>query len=65
MPILKIGGRFTSSRRRGAEVTVQVEQGRIDPSFVITHWLELEQASEGYDIFKNKEDECIKIVLKP
>lgn len=41
------------------------EQGKIDPSFVITHVLPLEEAPKGYDIFKKKEDNCIKVVLKP
>jgi threonine dehydrogenase-like Zn-dependent dehydrogenase len=43
----------------------RVEKGEIDPSFVITHRLPLEEASHGYDIFSEKEDNCIKIVLKP
>jgi threonine dehydrogenase-like Zn-dependent dehydrogenase len=43
----------------------RVQKGEIDPSFVITHRLSLEEAPEGYKTFVNKEDECIKIVLKP
>jgi len=43
----------------------RVQKGEIDPSFVITHRLQLEDAPQGYDLFKNKEDECIKVVLKP
>jgi threonine dehydrogenase-like Zn-dependent dehydrogenase len=42
-----------------------VQNGEIDPSFVITHRLPLEQAAHGYEIFKDKKDNCIKIVLKP
>jgi threonine dehydrogenase-like Zn-dependent dehydrogenase len=42
-----------------------VEAGRIDPSFVVTHRLELGQAPEGYETFKHKQDECVKVVLKP
>jgi threonine dehydrogenase-like Zn-dependent dehydrogenase len=42
-----------------------IEAGRIDPSFVITHEMPLEEAPMGYDIFKNKLDDCVKIVLKP
>jgi threonine dehydrogenase-like Zn-dependent dehydrogenase len=42
-----------------------IEEGRIDPSFVITHQLSLDEAPQGYDIFCNHEDECIKVVLKP
>ena len=36
----------------------------IDPSFVITHRMNLDQAPEGYERFLNKAD-CIKVVLKP
>jgi len=43
----------------------RVQKGEIDPSFVITHRLPLDEASHGYDIFKNKKDNCIKVVLKP
>lgn len=42
-----------------------IENGDIDPSFVITHRLSLDDAPAGYEKFKNKEDECIKVVLKP
>jgi threonine dehydrogenase-like Zn-dependent dehydrogenase len=42
-----------------------VEEGKIDPSFVITHRLPLDEAPEGYRIFRDKQDECIKVVLKP
>jgi threonine dehydrogenase-like Zn-dependent dehydrogenase len=43
----------------------RIQKGEIDPSFVITHPMRLEDAAEGYKIFSDKEDECIKIVLKP
>jgi threonine dehydrogenase-like Zn-dependent dehydrogenase len=43
----------------------RIERGEIDPSFVITHKLELGKAPQGYDTFLNKEDDCIKVVLKP
>ncbi|MBE9049957.1 glutathione-dependent formaldehyde dehydrogenase [Nostocales cyanobacterium LEGE 11386] len=42
-----------------------VQKGDIDPSFVITHRLPLEQAPYGYEIFNHKKDNCIKVVLKP
>ncbi|MEH2160921.1 MAG: zinc-dependent alcohol dehydrogenase [Nostoc sp.] len=42
-----------------------VQNGDIDPTFVITHTLPLEQAPHGYEIFKDKKDNCIKVVLKP
>jgi threonine dehydrogenase-like Zn-dependent dehydrogenase len=43
----------------------KIQNGEIDPSFVITHRLNLEDAANGYKIFKNKKDNCIKVVLKP
>jgi threonine dehydrogenase-like Zn-dependent dehydrogenase len=43
----------------------RIEEGQIDPSFVITHTVGLEQGPEMYNIFRNKQDSCIKVVLKP
>jgi threonine dehydrogenase-like Zn-dependent dehydrogenase len=43
----------------------RIERREIDPSYIITHHLSLEEAPKGYDIFLNKEDECIKVVLTP
>jgi threonine dehydrogenase-like Zn-dependent dehydrogenase len=43
----------------------RVQNGEIDPSFVISHQLPLEEAPRGYEMFKNKEDDCVKVVLKP
>ena len=43
----------------------KVENGEIDPSFVITHRIRLEDAPEGYATFKNKEQDCIKVVMTP
>jgi threonine dehydrogenase-like Zn-dependent dehydrogenase len=43
----------------------KVQNGEIDPSFIITHRLPLEDAPRGYEMFKHKEDNCIKVVLKP
>jgi threonine dehydrogenase-like Zn-dependent dehydrogenase len=43
----------------------RIKNGDIDPSFVITHRMSLEEAPEGYDIFMNKQEECIKVVLSP
>jgi threonine dehydrogenase-like Zn-dependent dehydrogenase len=43
----------------------RIEKGDIDPSFVVSHRMSLSQAPEGYQIFNDKQDECIKIVLKP
>ncbi len=43
----------------------RIERGQIDPSFVITHRLRLDEAPRGYETFLHKQDECIKVVLKP
>ena len=43
----------------------RVQKGEIDPSFVITHTLPLAEAPHGYNIFKRKKENCIKVVLKP
>ena len=42
-----------------------VEDGAIDPSFVVTHVMSLDDAPKGYELFKHKKDGCIKVVLKP
>jgi threonine dehydrogenase-like Zn-dependent dehydrogenase len=42
-----------------------VEEGKIDPSFVITHTVPLEKGPEMYRTFREKKDGCIKVVLKP
>jgi threonine dehydrogenase-like Zn-dependent dehydrogenase len=42
-----------------------IERKVIDPSFVITHHLSLEDAPHGYEMFAKKQDQCIKVVLKP
>ncbi len=39
--------------------------GRIDPTFLISHTLPLEDAACGYAIFKEKKENCTKVVLKP
>jgi len=43
----------------------RVQKGEIDPSFIITHRLPLEEAPKGYKMFRDKEDGCVKVVLKP
>ncbi|MGB7442477.1 MAG: zinc-dependent alcohol dehydrogenase [Coleofasciculaceae cyanobacterium] len=43
----------------------RIQNGEIDPSYIITHRLNLEDAPKGYEIFKKKQDDCIKVVLQP
>ena len=40
-------------------------RGDIDPSFVISHTMSLDQAPEAYEMFRDKADDCIKVVMKP
>jgi threonine dehydrogenase-like Zn-dependent dehydrogenase len=43
----------------------RIGNGEIDPSFIITHRLPLDEAPRGYELFKQKQDDCLKVVLKP
>jgi threonine dehydrogenase-like Zn-dependent dehydrogenase len=43
----------------------KIVDGEIDPSFLITHRLSLDDAPSAYKKFRDKEDGCIKVVLKP
>ncbi|HEY0547647.1 MAG TPA: zinc-dependent alcohol dehydrogenase [Pyrinomonadaceae bacterium] len=60
---LKMGQ--THMRRYMQPLLEKIQGGEIDPSFVITHRLPLTDAPAGYETFKHKQDNCIKIVLKP
>ena len=43
----------------------RIEDGEIDPSYIVTHRLKLDDAPTGYETFKHKRDDCLKVVLKP
>jgi threonine dehydrogenase-like Zn-dependent dehydrogenase len=43
----------------------RIKNGDIDPSFVVTHRMQLDDAPEGVDMFLNQQDQFIKVVLKP
>ena len=43
----------------------RIRRGVLDPTFLITHRLRLDEAPKGYDLFLNKQDDCVKVVLKP
>ncbi len=55
----------THVQRFTAPLLKKIEDGQIDPSFVITHRVPLEEAPAMYKAFRDKEDGCIKVVLKP
>jgi threonine dehydrogenase-like Zn-dependent dehydrogenase len=43
----------------------RIEEGQIDPSFVVTHTVSMEDGPAMYKTFREKEDGCIKVVIKP
>ena len=43
----------------------RVQKGEIDPSVIITHRMPLDEAPDAYKMFRDKQDECVKVVLKP
>jgi threonine dehydrogenase-like Zn-dependent dehydrogenase len=43
----------------------KIQNGEIDPSFVITHEMPLDDAAKAYEMFQKHDDGCIKVVLKP
>jgi S-(hydroxymethyl)glutathione dehydrogenase/alcohol dehydrogenase len=47
------------------ELYQHITKGTFDPTDIITHRLPLDQAEYGYSVFDEKEDNCIKVVLKP
>ncbi|HEX5280241.1 MAG TPA: zinc-dependent alcohol dehydrogenase [Micropepsaceae bacterium] len=55
----------TNVNRWTDDLIRRVEEGQIDPSFVITHTVGLSDGPEMYKTFRDKQDGCIKVVLKP
>ncbi|MFW9269734.1 zinc-dependent alcohol dehydrogenase [Pseudomonas sp. NR3] len=43
----------------------RIQEGQIDPSFVITHTVSLQDGPQMYNTFRDKKDGCVKVVLKP
>jgi threonine dehydrogenase-like Zn-dependent dehydrogenase len=52
-------------KRYNEKLLAKIEAGEIDPSFIVTHTPNLDEAPEMYKKFRDKEDGCIKVVLKP
>lgn len=55
----------THVKRWTDDLIRRIEDGQIDPSFVITHTTGLDEGPEMYKVFRDKQDSCIKVVLKP
>lgn len=60
---LKMGQ--THVQRYLAPLLEMIESGRIDPSFVISHRIPIDDAPAAYEKFRTKSDDCIKVVIKP
>ena len=43
----------------------RIQRGEIDPSFLITHRVKIDEAPEAYKTFRDHKDDCIKVVLNP
>jgi threonine dehydrogenase-like Zn-dependent dehydrogenase len=54
----------TNVNRWTDDLLKRIQEGQIDPSFVITHTVPLEEGPGMYKTFRDKEDGCIKVVLK-
>jgi threonine dehydrogenase-like Zn-dependent dehydrogenase len=55
----------THVNRWSDDLLRRIEEGQIDPSFVITHEVPLEKGPEMYKVFRDKQDGCVKVVLRP
>jgi threonine dehydrogenase-like Zn-dependent dehydrogenase len=55
----------THMQRYLRPLLAKIEKSEIDPSFVITHRIKLDDAPEAYKTFRDKKDGCIKVVIKP
>ncbi len=55
----------THVNRWSEDLLRRIQEGQIDPSFVITHSVGLEQGPEMYKTFRDKHDGCVKVVMKP
>ena len=55
----------THTHRYMKRLMAQIEAGEVDPSFVITHRIGLDEAPDAYKKFRDKEDGCIKVFMRP
>ncbi|MEO8877873.1 MAG: zinc-dependent alcohol dehydrogenase, partial [Polyangiaceae bacterium] len=62
---LTMRGGQTHMQRYLKPLLAKIESGEIDPSFVITHKVKLEDAPAAYKTFRDKKDGCIKVVIQP
>jgi threonine dehydrogenase-like Zn-dependent dehydrogenase len=48
----------------GSEMCIRDSKGDVDPSFCITNRFLLDEISRAYEVFKNKSDNCVKVLVK-
>jgi threonine dehydrogenase-like Zn-dependent dehydrogenase len=63
--VLTIRTGQTHVQRYLSPLLAKIESGEIDPSSIVTHRLSLDEAPAAYKTFRDKQDGCIKVVLKP
>lgn len=62
---LRMTGGQTPVQKYWKHLLHLVEEGQLTPSMVVTHHMPLEEGPKGYKIFNDKDDRCMKVVLKP
>lgn len=55
----------THVNRWSEDLLHRIEEGQIDPSFLVTHTVPIEKGPEMYKVFRDKQDSCVKVILKP
>ena len=68
--VVEVGSGVNGHLKKGDRIVVPFtiicgECEQCDPSFVVTHTAALEDGPEMYKLFRDKQDSCIKVVLKP
>jgi threonine dehydrogenase-like Zn-dependent dehydrogenase len=62
---LTVKGNQAHVQKYWRELLEMIESGKLDPSFVVTHRMPLAKAADGYKLFLEKREGCMKILLKP
>jgi threonine dehydrogenase-like Zn-dependent dehydrogenase len=55
----------THVNRYALDLLRRIDEGQIDPSYIITHRAQLEDGPALYETFRDKKDGCIKVVMTP
>ncbi len=55
----------THVQKHIADLLGHIQQGKLDPSYIITHKAPLARGPELYETFRDKQDDCVKVVLDP